>query len=413
MQIEEMRKELEKIRSILMLERPFLAAILRRLRIIADERVPTFGVNVKNELRINPNYYQGLFPQGKATIYSHEGLHVAFLHPQRRENKEDEPFQLAADCVVNSILLAHGAKLEQFPGDPITPEKIAKIVGLKEELVAKMSMEELYWLILKNKGKIKSDAPQDLLRGDGKSDESKEKVIQEGDPEAYKPGKTGKEMEEFWRKAISQALVEARMAGRLPGEVERAIGELIKPKQRWQDIAKKELVTGLGNTVVSSWQIPSRKNPGYPGIKHLSSPTVFIYIDTSGSIGIEKLKQFLGIVFAVCSGHRAKIIIIPWDAKAYPPIVIRKKSDIRAIQLRGIPGGGGTVIAPALAQGLKAMKPRDISMILTDGDIADSRKEETQELFRKIGKKSSLSLFISLSQQIDLPRGWRKIKIEN
>lgn len=429
MEIEEIRKEVEKIRACMMLDWPFLAAIFRKLRIIADDKVPTFGVNTKYELRINPQFYQNISLQGRVVVYCHEGLHIAFLHPHRGENKEEKIFNIAADCMVNSILLAHKAHIEQFPGNPVTPQKIAKIVDLEEEKVAKMLVEELYWLLLENSKKIDIDVIQDLLRSDGKSDEAGEagktsktgetregtsvtgeKVIQEGDPEAYKQGKTLKETEEYWRKALCDALVEAKMAGRLPGEVERIIDELIKPKQNWKEIVRKELVSGLGRTVISSWQIPSRKNPGYPGIKHLGLPNIRIYIDTSFSIGKGELGQFLGIVFEV-SRDRAKLIIVPWDAKVYPPIVIRKLSDIRALQFKGIPGGGGTVIAPALTEGLKSTKLGDISMVLTDGFIADWQNGETQELFRKISQKSSLSLFASLGQQIELPTKWRKIKI--
>jgi predicted metal-dependent peptidase len=200
------------------------------------------------------------------------------------------------------------------------------------------------------------------------------------------------------------------MAGTLPAELERLINELSQSKLPWKEIIKKEIINGLGKTVISDWKKSSRRYALLPGNKRLISPNIWILVDTSGSIDEKELKQFLSEVYGI-SKNQAQGIIVPWDAKVYPMIKLKKPSDIKLKTIK-LYGGGGTLIKPALTETLALMKFGDMVVILTDGDIFDGNEPSTQDLFRKVGQKSMVAIFATIIDQVHLTHKWKKIKIE-
>lgn len=414
--LKETKRELDDIKTVLTMSSPFLSLLLRRSRIIADPTIKTAGVNKKGEIRINLEFLSGLNTKTKAFVYNHEVLHIAFRHAWRGEGKNDQIFKIAIDCPVNTILQAHGlADGVQFPFDIVTPKFIASQIGRQEEEIAKMTVEELYYLLEKNpqipkKFKVMNDVSRDSSETEKKPGDQKDSVIQEGDPEAYKPDKNPQEAEDYWKKAVVQAAVIARSAGKLPGELERIINDLLKAKVNWKKVIKKEILNGIGKSIISTWQRPARKHSLLPGIKRLTIPNVWCLIDTSGSISEEELAQFLGEVYGI-SKNQGKVVIIPWDAMVYPAIELSKPRDI-ARAIKEMKGGGGTIIAPALEKLMDSIRFGDVTVILTDGYIFDLERKETQKLLRGAANKSSVAVFATIATTSNLPSKWRQIRIE-
>lgn len=421
--LKEIKEELGDMKSVLAVRWPLLASIVRRARIISDPKISTARVNEKGEIRINLGFLKSLDVKGRIYVYCHEGLHIALLHCLRSKGKDNDLSNIACDCVVHTLLDAEGLNNVRFPFDIVTAKGVSSLVKKEEKEVIKLSVEEIYYLLEKHCPKPPFRIMKDISESGEDSEKKKEtdrnrasseeKIIQEGDPEAYKEGKTQKEIEKYWKEAIIQAVIQAKIAGKLPGEFERIIENLLKAKISWENVIKKEIMDGLGRNVISTWKRNSRRFPLLPGTKQLTQANFWCLPDTSGSITKANLTQFFSEIYRVVIINHGKGIIIPWDAKAYPAIELTRAHDLtQKIKEGAIKGGGGTVIAPVLKEVLGSMKYGDVVVVLTDGDIADLKEEETQKLLQKVAIKSSRAIFGTMNIENPIPARWRKIKIE-
>lgn len=405
--IKALKNELKEMQNLLMLEMPFIASLLRKCKIVIDEKIETAGVT-KKELIINPDFFESLSKKQKMFVYCHEALHLAFRHLLRMENKDRELFVVSTDCPINHILMTHGFENLKFPFDLITPESLSRILFKKEREIAKMSVEEIYYLLKKSKRTPEFNLMEDLIDA-GKIAFEKSTVIQNGDPLSQE-ARTPEEVEKYWKEALSQAVIQGKMAGNLPGNFKRLVDKLFEAKVTWKEIIKKEIINSLGKITISDWRRVSRRYPFLPGNKSLTRPNIWFLIDTSGSISDNELKQFLSEVYSIIK-TRAAGIIMPWDAKVYPSIELKKPRDIE-LPLKNLTGGGGTNILPALEEVFKRMKLGDLVIVLTDGHIFDLNNPKTKISFEQVGQKSSAAIFATIKKEIDLPPKWKRIKIE-
>ncbi|MEM3943643.1 MAG: VWA-like domain-containing protein [Thermofilaceae archaeon] len=202
------------------------------------------------------------------------------------------------------------------------------------------------------------------------------KVVQEGE------GEPADEKEILRR--VAAAVNAARMAGRDPGGWERLVATLLKPAVDWRKLLRFYLQKGLGRGVKRTWFRPSRKCPELrPGREALRLPRVFTLVDTSGSISEGELQRFVSEVYAIAR-ESAEVVVIPWDATAYDPIVIRRPADVKRVKLTG---GGGTHIAPAIEKVEKMARPTDLFVILSDWEIADIESFFVQEWLKKNARR--------------------------
>jgi predicted metal-dependent peptidase len=425
---ETLEGELKNINTALMARWPFLQSLLRRCRIVADTNVETACVNAKGEMRVNPEFLKGLNTKAKVLVYLHEALHIALLHPVRINGKDGEIYDIAADSVVNTILAEHDFSFASLPFKVITANDVAQMINKEPKEVVKMSAEEQYYWLMKCEERPQfENIMKDLSSGasgqggesssDGENEEhggegAQEFVLQEGDAQAYSADKTPQEHEQYWRESITQSLVQAKLAGKLPSGVERIVEGFLKPKVDWKSLIKKHLLNGIGANVILCWKRPSRRHPLIPGVKRLTRPKAWFAVDTSGSISNDELQQFFGEMNAVMR-NQGQGIIIPWDAQVYDSIDLKSSKDLaRRIGDGSIKGGGGTVIAPALEKVINEMRQGDIVIITTDGYIHDIAEENTQPLLSAIGKKSSTAVFATTGATPILPQGWHTVKIE-
>jgi predicted metal-dependent peptidase len=229
----------------------------------------------------------------------------------------------------------------------------------------------------------------DKGEGDGedkvKKISSKAKVpLNEGDKEDQ-DAKTPEELFRSWIRKMAETLIAVKMAGRVPAELERLVESLLRPIIGWKELLRGAVTKGLGRQVKRTWSRPSRKNPDiYPGKETLKLNKVVVLIDTSGSIGQRELERFVSEVYGVLK-ETSQVIVIPWDAVAYTPIVLKSLGDIKRACRLG--GGGGTCIKPALIAVDKAYRDADKIVIFSDWWIADLDDPETQRLLKKYAHK--------------------------
>jgi len=131
--------------------------------------------------------------------------------------------------------------------------------------------------------------------------------------------------------------------GTMPGEWERIVDQLTESKVRWQDILQDAVATAFVSDY--SYRKPYRPTLLYcdaytPSLNEYER-TVFVIVDTSGSISEEDLRGFLSEVRGILDQYRVVFIACDADVQA-----VVEDGDIEEI-LKSIKGGGGTVFAPA------------------------------------------------------------------
>lgn len=416
-------KEYRKVKTVLLLNFPFVASLLNKARVVASTKIETACVNNADVLVINPEFFMGLSFEDRVFTVAHEVFHWAFRDPERGENKKAvvvtgngrtySLWNLVADGVNNDILREclkpGGFWREAMVTKNTIWEQIADEVTIEWKDFEKMSKEQIYRLVESILPKFKGfqgGAPEDLTGEDVVPDF----VVQEGDEEYYKT-RDEKVKEELMKNFISEAYAQQKQAGDAPGGLKRIVDRILKSKINWREKLRKAMKEGFGKTVVSTYTRLSRKlGPQAPGYKHLTMPEVHIGIDTSGSISKKELEQFLGEVFAVAKN--TKVYVTCWDAEAYETIEVKSPSQVVSVVKNKLRGGYGTCIGPYLNRLIRAIKPMDIVIILTDGEIFDISREEVVQNLRKITCKASKTILVTTSAEPQLPRGWEVIKLE-
>jgi predicted metal-dependent peptidase len=248
--------------------------------------------------------------------------------------------------------------------------------------------------------------------GEGESGEEEDRevvVINEGDPGEHPENKlTEEEIERRVERKVTGAVETAKRmkgAGTQPSFYERLLKELLRPKVDWRRVLRERLRHFFGSDYIPTWMRVNKKLPWvFPGKVYLERGDAICLVDTSGSIGEKELHQFIAEVFAIARATRRRVVVIPWDATAYPPIEIRGYEDIRRVKVSGY---GGTVILPALEAAEKLLKPTTKVVILSDWDIFDRNSPKVQEWLKKYSRQ-----ILAVTTLLPPPSYLQSVKIE-
>ncbi len=133
----EVEQKLTAARTRLILDKPFLGALVLRLPLIeAKGNWCTSSATDAKSLYYNANYFKPLSFSQVQFVLAHEALHCGLSHFARRQNRDLHRWNLACDYAVNLMLTEDG--LEPAPG------------ALLDEAYIGLSAEEIYPLIPRN-----------------------------------------------------------------------------------------------------------------------------------------------------------------------------------------------------------------------------------------------------------------------
>ena len=127
-------------RTKLILEKPFLGALVLRLPLVAakGDWCPTTATDARS-FYYNPEFIASLNMAQTQFILAHEALHCALSHFARRQHRVKYRWDLACDFAVNPLLLADGLQpppdalyLEEYEG--MTAEEIYPLLEDVEDL---------------------------------------------------------------------------------------------------------------------------------------------------------------------------------------------------------------------------------------------------------------------------------------
>jgi len=292
-------QKLTAARTRLILDRPFLGALVLRLPI--KEGDPSWCSTVATDARafyFNPTYIAPLTLDQVQFVLAHEALHCGLSHFARREHRDQRRWDVACDHAVNQLLKQDG--LEMIPG------------ALYDESYADMSAEEIYPYIPQDT----EEEPQDQHLYDDHSNEStdEERTDYRNPPPPLSPQERD-ELNTQWQQRLAGAAQQAIQAEKMNGSVERLVNRLLHSTVPWRTL----LARFMSGTTREDYNLmrPSQRREGEAIQPSLSSPqaNVTIALDTSGSVEEEELNTFVTEVSAIKGLVNARITLLTCDSQ--------------------------------------------------------------------------------------------------
>jgi len=339
--------KLAAARTRLILEKPFLGALVLRLPLVeADPRwCPTVATDAR-ALYYNPDYVRGLPLEQVQFALAHEALHCALSHFARREHRVKHRWDLACDLAINPLLVKEG--LSPAPGALVVP-------GFEG-----MTAEEIYPLIKDDE--LEGEAPFDRHLYEGASEGGGPPPDDGADasPERSEPGRGGRRpageppplspqereaLAERWRRYLAGAAQQAMQAGKLAGALARMVDRLLAPRVPWRMLLARYLVARARDDY--TYMRPSRREGQaiLPALRGHEMDLV-VALDTSGSIDDEEIREFASEIDAIKGQVRARITLLACDWDLAPGAPWRFEPWERFEPPAEIRGGGGTRFKP-------------------------------------------------------------------
>lgn len=382
-----------KARLRVILSSPFFGSLLMRLPLKPDASIPTFRTNGK-VIQYNPDYAAQLSDPELRGVLVHEVCHCAQGHLWRMEQRDLETWNRAADYSVNGLLTKYADEQRQLAEAAngragFTPPWEVPSNFLLDPALSELSTEEIYHRLSKptppspqqggssqpqSSGTSSSSAqpgPGQPSQPSGASSpsgsESPSGPPSCGEftaPEDEEPGEAPLETE--WQIAVTQAATVAKMAGALPGSLQRLIGELLTPRVPWREVLREFIRQRTRDDY--SFTRPNRRYTSrgviLPSLHSERMGRLAIGVDTSGSITDRILAEFQAeIQAALDECHPESIEVIYCDAAVRGSQEFTPGDTVR-LEAKG---GGGTAFAPVFDHLAKQEEEPVACIYLTDG----------------------------------------------
>lgn len=272
-------EKLQKARAVIVMDEPFFAAILLR-RKLQPINQGTFAVDARGQIYYNPKFVEPLSVAQCVFALVHEVFHVVKMDFIRRGARAPRKWNMAGDAWINNYLLVNRI------GEPI--EGCINCNGgthIDADIKADTT-ETIYERVPEDDGSGYGNGAggygigDDFMDGDGDLSEAERSEIE---------AKTKVE--------IAQAAQAAKMQGKMPGNLQRIIDEVLYVRTPWEDILERFM-----NDVAQSettWKRPHKKYAplGFylPSVQSENAlGEIALLIDMSGSIGDKELQFFAG-----------------------------------------------------------------------------------------------------------------------
>jgi predicted metal-dependent peptidase len=332
-------------RTELVLDQPFFGHLALGLKMKEDPGCGTAWVDGRT-LGYEPSFIESLTHDRVTALVAHEVMHCAFGHPWRRDARNPKQWNVACDKAIN------GELRESFtlPAGALYPD--GDEVG--------KSSEWIYARLQDENGDDLGNSPQSG-QGPGTPDPLGEVRDAPTGPDADgDPAPT----EQEWKQATASAMQQAKMQGKMPGELARGIGEALKPRIDIRSLLLRFF--SERSTADYSWSKPNSRYIAQglylPCLDSRDLGEVAIMVDTSGSIDGVSLQYARAIVESVIEETSpASVTVYYADSK-----VCKVQRFEKGEPLTWEPcGGGGTDFRPAL-EAIEAESNAVCALCITD-----------------------------------------------
>ena len=300
----------------LLLRHPFFGNMATRMKMIeASDWCNTLATDGRN-FYYNLGFVNKLTPKEAEFGFAHEVLHNVFDHMGRRDGRDPQLSNIAADFAANQIL-----KDERIGTVP----SFIKI--FQDDKYRGMSYEQIYQDLYDKAEKINISDLGELLddhldgEGEGDSDGGGEG---DGDKEGKgkRPSLTAEEKKQI-RDEIREAMVAAAQsagAGKMPAAIARMIRDFTEPKMDWRQMLRMNIQSILKSNF--SFSRPNRKSQHcgaiLPGMMNEETIDVSVAIDMSGSISDKMAMDFLSEVKGIMDEYKDfKLDLWCFDTEIY------------------------------------------------------------------------------------------------
>ena len=348
----------------LLLRHPFFGNLATRMKMVeASDWCSTLATDGRN-FYYNLGFVNKLTPKEAEFGFAHEVLHNVFDHMGRRESRDPQLSNIAADFAANQIL-----KDERIGTVP----SFIKI--FQDDKYRGWSYEQIYQDLYDKAEKIDLSQLGELLDEhlDGEGDDG-DGEGEDGDNEGKGKGRpklTAEEKKQI-RDEIKEAMVAAAQsagAGKVPAGIARMIKDFTEPKMDWRQLLRMNIQSILKSNF--SFARPNRKSQQcgaiLPGMMNEETIDVSVAIDMSGSISDKMAKDFLSEVKGIMDEYKdfkLDIWCFDTDIYGYKQFTGDTADEINDYQCQG---GGGT----DFEANWQFMKDNDINpkkfIMFTDG----------------------------------------------
>lgn len=416
-----MNAQIESIKTRLLIKYPLFGSILANTKFIEDKTcysngIPTCGTDGKC-IYYHPDCLLNASDDEQLYYFAHETFHIAFDHTARSDGKDPEIWNIATDAVGNAFLKKDGIQLEKRSID--MPEAINyNAEELYEKLLAKKKQQN------QKNGNQSKDIPENRKTNNdkssskdvghdthtmwGKSIQKKqqedtsnklkeqselEKTIEQltklGEKEAFKQNKI--ERKKQLEQLRDTLIHDSQKANSTSGQIEitgiGAPSTLVDWRYALKEVAKCDVDWSYQNATIEEGVVT-------PHLEEIPRPKAEILLDTSGSISIVLLRNFLKECKNIL--QETEVSVGCFDDVFYGFTEIKDEADIDKMTFVG---GGGTNFTAAV----KAFTKRaENKIIFTDGkaDMPDIEMDIIWIVFgnQKISPKGGRVIYIPEDQ---------------
>ncbi|MEM4725966.1 MAG: VWA-like domain-containing protein [Nitrososphaerales archaeon] len=374
---------------------PFMGSVLQCLSITYSHQISTasimFEVDAKRwDMLINPFFFcKKLSPAQRKAVMLHELSHITHRHPLRVpflkiSARKRMLMNIAADMAINQFIkdlpsgcpdcppieAAQPCPNEMCPGrcidvkdyydvDPVTKKKIPWPLN--------QTMETYYEKLIRRFDDPDNEKDNDGNAGGGANTNDLPQTI---DEHLWDSAVEEKDMLDATEELVKRAMIKAKLShDDLPGHVRDLLEDI---KTRRAELNYRALIMSAmkkhasGHDRKHTW-LRKSKRFGFkaPGTKVGDLPRLELYIDTSGSISIEELNEFLDIVdnFLKVGSRKCNISFFHTELYGRQQYKIGSKINRSQIQI------GGTSLKEVLSD-IWARRG-DLNIIVTDGCYDD------------------------------------------
>jgi predicted metal-dependent peptidase len=403
--IEAIETKLAAARTRLILEKPFLGALVLRLptHVAKQDWCPTTATDAR-AFYYNPEYIDALSLDQTQFMLAHEALHCALSHFARRQHRVKHRWDLACDYAINPLLIDDGLKpppntlvMPMYRG--MTAEEIYPLIDDEDE--SETLDRHAYDSEGSSQGASSGLREDDLNKrppqdqGDQADQESTAKVRAEPDPNqgAARPQPLTPDEQETlsvqWQQRMAGAAQQAMQAGKLGGELARMIDHLLQPQLPWRMLLARYMTAAARDDY--SYMRPSRREGEFilPILRSHQLDLV-VAVDTSGSIKDAEVEEFVAEINALKGQVRARVTFLPCDAKLCEgaPWVFDPWQEFK--QPQEIQGGGGTSFVPVFSWvDCEDLRP-DLLVYFTDAEGEFPAKEPAYPVIWLVKGKSKV-----------------------
>jgi predicted metal-dependent peptidase len=341
---------------------------------------------------VNPYFFcKKLNAAQRKAVLIHELSHITHKHPLRVpfmkiSARKRMLMNIAADMAINQFIKDIPKGCPQCPpvGTPqpcpneLCPGRCIDVddyfdedpkTGAKTVWPKNQTMEAYYERLIK-----RFDDPDENDKGDGEGNAGggaeTGDLPQTIDEHMWDGAGDEKEMLDATEELVKRAMVKARLSyDDLPGSVKDLLDDI---KMRRAELNYKALIMSAmkkhasGHNRKSTW-MRKNKRLGFkaPGTKVGDLPKLELHLDTSGSISVEELNEFLEIVdqFLKVGARKCNLSFFHTDLYGRQQYKMGTKIDRSQIQ------SGGTDLTKTLEDTFK--RRGDLTIIITDGCYGD------------------------------------------